>query len=256
VFIPHCHVVYKGTHSPLAAIASNKYAFRNPDGSNYVQPRFSGLGKANSSYAHSVPHRQVSRAILPDAGLIFDTLLCRSEFTPHPGGINSLFFAFANLLVHTVFRTDHPDPFFNSTSSYLDLSILYGDSEKTLGDVRLKDGRGRLHEDVFADARLLLMPPSTCALLVLLCRNHNVCLCSILFSPLSLICCQFTAQRILQVNELGTYRSRVEDDAKRLAQDDEIFNRARLVNCGYFMRIVLGGMYSVHFIFSTSAHHG
>ncbi|KAJ7925601.1 heme peroxidase [Mycena leptocephala] len=223
VFIPHCHVVYKGTHSPLAAIASNKYAFRNPDGSNYVQPRFSGLGKANSSYAHSVPHRQVSRAILPDAGLIFDTLLCRSEFIPHPGGINSLFFAFANLLVHTIFRTDHTDPFFNSTSSYLDLSILYGDSEKTLGDVRLKDGRGRLHEDVFADVRLLLMPPSTCALLVLLCRNHN-----------------FTAQRILQVNELGTYRSRVEDDAKRLAQDDEIFNRARLVNCGYFMRIVLG----------------
>jgi linoleate 10R-lipoxygenase len=30
------------------------------------------------------------------------------------------------------------------------------------------------------------------------------------------------------------------DTEKRLAQDDEIFNRARLVNCGLFVQIILG----------------
>lgn len=37
-----------------------------------------------------------------------------------------------------------------------------------------KDGTGRLWDDVFADRRLLFMPPATSALLVLFCRNHNV----------------------------------------------------------------------------------
>ena len=37
-----------------------------------------------------------------------------------------------------------------------------------------KDGSGKLWDDVFADKRILLMPPSVGALLVLFCRNHNV----------------------------------------------------------------------------------
>lgn len=40
--------------------------------------------------------------------------------------------------------------------------------------VRRKDGSGKLWDDVFADSRLLLMPPAACALLILLNRNHNV----------------------------------------------------------------------------------
>ncbi|KAJ6567751.1 heme peroxidase [Mycena vulgaris] len=205
------------TPNPIA------YAYRNADASNYV-PLFPGLGKANAPYARSVPTTNFTPpATLPDAGLVFDTLMCRDAFEPHPAGISALFFAFADLVIHSIFNTNHADPTINATSSYLDLSILYGNSQKEQDSVRSKDGWGRLYEDVFADSRLLFMPPSACALLVLLSRNHN-----------------YTAQKILEINEHGAYKRKFENDAHRLAQDDEIFNRARLVNCGYFMQIILG----------------
>lgn len=110
----------------------------------------------------------------PDSGLVFDTLLRRDKFEPHPAGISSLFFAFANLVIHSIFDTNHQDCTLNNASSYLDLSPLYGSSPETANQLRRRDGTGKLWEDVFADGRLLLMPPSVCALLVLLCRNHNV----------------------------------------------------------------------------------
>jgi linoleate 10R-lipoxygenase len=162
-------------NAPTAATPNPiKYAYRNADGSNYV-PLFPGLGKANSPYARSVPATNFTPpATLPDAGLVFDTLMLRDAFEPHPAGISALFFAFADLIIHSVFNTSHADPTINAASSYLDLSILYGNSQKDVDSVRNKDGRGRLYEDVFADSRLLFMPPSACALLVLLSRNHNV----------------------------------------------------------------------------------
>lgn len=39
--------------------------------------------------------------------------------------------------------------------------------------MRIKDGRGRLQNDVFAEDRLLLLPPSTSAILVLFNRNRE-----------------------------------------------------------------------------------
>jgi len=150
------------------------YPFRSVDGSNY-NPLFPSLGKAGSPYARSVPGTTpLPKHVLPDPGLVFDTLLCRQEFTPHPGDVSSLFFAFANLVIHDVFNTSPLDRTINTTSSYLDLSILYGRSQKEQDEVRNKDGRGKLWDDVFAERRLLLMPPACCALLVLLSRNHNV----------------------------------------------------------------------------------
>ncbi|KAJ7453414.1 hypothetical protein FB451DRAFT_1001487, partial [Mycena latifolia] len=100
-----------------------------------------------------------------------------------------------------------------------------------------KNGRGRLHEDVFSDSRLLLNPPSTCASLVLLRRNHNLCFC------LNFVFVIFTTKKMLEINEQGTHKNQFKSDVERLARDDEIFNRARLVDCGYFMKIVLGGTY-------------
>jgi prostaglandin-endoperoxide synthase 2 len=101
-------------------------------------------------------------------------LLKRDEFVPHPGGISSLFFAFADLVIHSIFKTNPANSYVNDASSYLDLSPLYGSSEEEVGQVRRKDGTGRLWDDVFADSRLLFMPPSVCAILILLSRNHNV----------------------------------------------------------------------------------
>ncbi|KAJ7489461.1 heme peroxidase [Mycena latifolia] len=225
--LPHPPSTYLSMLPPSASTKATPnpitYAYRNADASNYV-PLFPGLGKANAPYARSVPATNFTPpATLPDSGLIFDTLMRRDAFEPHPGGISSLFFAFADLIIHSVFNTNHTEPSINMASSYLDLSILYGSSQEEVDSVRNKDGRGRLYEDVFADRRLLYMPPSTCALLVVLSRNHN-----------------YNAQKILEINEHGTYKSVFKDDAEKRAQDDEIFNRARLVNCGYFMKIILG----------------
>jgi linoleate 10R-lipoxygenase len=150
------------------------YAFRFADGShnNILLPN---LGKAGSPYARSVPSSNLSPTFaLPDPGLLFDTLLKRQEFVPHPGGISSLFFAFADLVIHSIFSTDPNDWCINNSSSYLDLSILYGHNDAQVDSVRRKDGSGKLWDDVFADSRLLHMPPASCALLVLLNRNHNV----------------------------------------------------------------------------------
>ncbi|KAJ7595940.1 heme peroxidase [Mycena floridula] len=198
------------------------YAFRSADGS-YYNPLFNQMGKAGSPYARSVPGlTAVPASSLPDANLVFDTLLARDEFVEHPGGISSLFFAFADLVIHSIFNTRHSDWSINDTSSYLDLSILYGNNEAQVDSVRRKDGCGRLWEDVFADSRLLLMPPASCALLILMSRNHN-----------------YIALKIRNINERKKYTSEFKNDAEMLKQDDEIFNRARLVNCGFFMQIIL-----------------
>ena len=155
-------------------VTKRYYPFRSADGSNY-NPLFPSLGKAGSPYARSVPGTTpLPKHVLPDPGLVFDTLLRREEFTPHPGGVSSLFFAFANLVIHDLFDTNPLDWTINSTSSYLDLSILYGRSQEEQDQVRRKDGTGKLWDDVFSDGRLFLMPPACCALLVLLSRNHNV----------------------------------------------------------------------------------
>ncbi|KAG6879814.1 hypothetical protein C0992_011365 [Termitomyces sp. T32_za158] len=199
------------------------YAYRSADGSNY-NPLAPSLGKARSPYARSVaPTHVLPNHVLPDPGLVFDQILRRREYVPHPGGISSLFFAFADLVIHSIFNTDNRNPTQNNSSSYLDLSILYGNSDSEIDQVRRKDGTGKLWDDVFSDARLLLMPPSACALLVLFNRNHN-----------------YIAEKLLDINENGTYAwpPRTEEDLR--IQDDEIFQRTRLINCGYFMNVILG----------------
>ncbi|KAF8629714.1 hypothetical protein AX15_003313 [Amanita polypyramis BW_CC] len=211
--------------SSVQALQANRaYPYRPADGShyNFIAPT---LGKVGHPYAKSVPPtRNASEWALPDAAVVFDTLLKRDKFVPHPGGISSLFFAFADLIIHDIFNTSYSDGVSNATSSYLDLSILYGTSDAQVDSIRRNDGTGRLWNDVFADSRLLHMPPATCALLVLLSRNHN-----------------YIAQKILSINERGTFSNPPPTDVQLLKkQDDEIFERARLVNCGFYMHIILG----------------
>ena len=43
-----------------------------------------------------------------------------------------------------------------------------------MNSIRIHDGRGMIHPDTFVEARLLLLPPAVCVLLVLFNRNHNV----------------------------------------------------------------------------------
>ena len=154
------------------------YAHRSADGSHY-NPLMPSIGMAGSPYARSVPsQRCLSHAALPPPDLVFDVLLKRDKFVEHPGGISSLFFAFADIIIHNVFKTDPTVKGWttNQASSYLDLSPLYGSSREAVNSVRRNDGTGRLHEDVFADSRLRNMPPAVGVLLVIFNRNHNVSL--------------------------------------------------------------------------------
>lgn len=81
-----------------------------------------------------------------------------------------------NLPLESVFRTSNDDAkvSINETSSYVDLAPLYGNNVETLKKLRVGCGRGLLYPDVFAEDRLLLLPPAVCVLLVLFNRNHNV----------------------------------------------------------------------------------
>lgn len=64
-----------------------QYAYRTADGSNYnvLMPT---LGMAGTPYARSVPNTHpLPSSFLPDAGLVFDTLLKRQSggYVEHPG---------------------------------------------------------------------------------------------------------------------------------------------------------------------------
>jgi len=54
--------------------------------------------------------------------------------------------------------------------------------------LRRLDGTGMMWNDVFAEDRLLFLPPISCALLVLFCRNHN-----------------YIAEKLLEINEKNRF---------------------------------------------------
>jgi len=71
-----------------------------------------------------------------------------------------------------LFYTRPGDPTYNDTSSYLDLTPLYGNSQEAQDTVRtFKDGL--LKPDTFWDIRILGFPPGVSILLVSFNRFHN-----------------------------------------------------------------------------------
>ncbi|KAF8210021.1 heme peroxidase [Mycena galopus ATCC 62051] len=227
-------------YSPPTAAISVAQVFRQADGrgNNLLHPN---MGRAGTPYARSVPRKStVTASSLPDPGIVFDTLMrARNVGFPdrrsralmlhiqrqnHPSGVSSLAFAFVSLMAHSLFRTDTADGSINMTSSYLDLSPLYGTNQQTQNLVRNKRrGRGLLHPDTFAEERLVLIPPAVSALLVLFNRNHN-----------------YIAEMLLKINERGRWSDPPTANPKlRTQQDEEIFQTARLVNCGHFRSIVV-----------------
>ncbi|KAJ3512132.1 hypothetical protein NLJ89_g3706 [Agrocybe chaxingu] len=227
-------LLYNDLTHPAATSISSKYAWRTADGS-YNNIDIPDMGKAGTPYSRSVQQTHpLPLNQLPDPGLIFDTLLRRQGFKKHPGGLSSLMFSFATLVIHSVFRTSHRDWSINETSSYVDLAPLYGNNQKEQDRLRIRDGRGLLYPDVFSEDRLLLLPPAVCTLLVLFSRNHN-----------------YIAKKILEINERGTYVDPATvsaDDptskAKLVEQEEDIFQTARLINCGWFGMVVFSDYFS------------
>jgi Animal haem peroxidase len=193
--------------APATPPPSLPYVFRPSNGSHY-NPLYPAMGMAGTPYARTVPSRHtLPKDSLPDPDLVFDTLLKRDKFVPHPGGMSALFFAFADLVIHSIFKTNRSDWSINDASSYLDLSVLYGHNDADVEAIRRKDGSGQLWNDVFADSRLTHMPPASCALLVLMSRNHNVRTASLCASTATDIPCSTSLRRFWTSTRMASIRS-------------------------------------------------
>ncbi|KAH9455497.1 hypothetical protein Pst134EA_022959 [Puccinia striiformis f. sp. tritici] len=256
-------------HPPTVTLAP-EHRYRSADGSYNNLTGFPMLGAAKQPYARSVRPIHAHAPDVAEPEDFFDAILRRKPgphgFKPHPAGISSLFFAFANLIIHDLFWTnnaadpdspmdnkpndDHTKPaqekeksaedvppkkrgrsqqWQNLSSSYLSLDPLYGVDQTEQDKVRDYSennlGKGLLYPDTFASSRLLLMPPASCALLVLFCRNHNR-----------------VAEQVLQLNEAKRWNpnpSEITSKERKKRQDDEVFGTARLVNCNYFVQMIL-----------------
>lgn len=113
-----------------------------------------------------------------------------------------------------IFRTNRENKNISDTSSYLDLSPLYGRNQEVQNTVRtFKDGK--LKPDTFAEERLLGQPPGVCVMLVMYSRFHN-----------------YAAENIAAINEDGKFslppQGDRDYDAKMKKRDNDIFQTARL----------------------------
>lgn len=120
-----------------------------------------------------------------------------------------------HILIHQdLFRTNHRDYRISDTSSYLDLSPLYGKDQEAQNTVRtFKDGK--LKPDTFAERRIIGQPPGTCVFLVMYNRFHN-----------------YVVENLAAINDSGRFtmpRHGTPDfDAHLKKRDNDLFQTARL----------------------------
>ncbi|KAJ5694926.1 hypothetical protein N7455_002172 [Penicillium solitum] len=212
-------------HPPLSYMG-DEYKYRSADGSNN-NPTLPWLGAANTPYCRTIAPLTIQPSGLPDAGLIFDTLFARQEFTPHPNKVSSVFFDWASLIIHDIFQTDYRQQHLNKTSAYLDLSILYGDIKEQQDLIRSHQD-GKLKPDCFSEGRLQALPAACGVLLVMLNRFHN-----------------HVVGQLAEINENGRFSKPrpglSEEDTKKAwaKRDEDLFQTGRLITCGLYINITL-----------------
>ena len=210
-------------HPPLS-YQGNEYKYRMADGSNN-NIMYPHLGKAGSYYARTVTPQTLQPGVLPDPGLIFDSVFAaRKERREHPNRISSMLFYLASIIIHDCFHTDEKDPAIVKTSSYLDLAPLYGNSQDDQNKIRtFKDGL--LKPDTFSNSRLLGFPPGVSAIVVCFNRFHN-----------------YVAIQLKTINEDGRFspEPKIRDSGAALKKiDEDLFQTARLVTCGLYINTIL-----------------
>ena len=201
--LPHPVVTYAG---PTA-----KYRRHDGGGNNPHHPE---MGKAGTPSSRNVPPPKPKGPNLPDVEAVYETLLRRDErkFKPHPSGLNRLFFSFATIVIHECFQTSREHHWINETSSYVDLSTLYGNNETLQKRVRTYKN-GLIYPDSIASDRIMMMPPGVIATLLLFSRNHNS-----------------IASDLLSINEAGWYKPWDELDAeKQKKYDHQILSHVSLL---------------------------
>ena len=198
---------------PPQSYLGREFQYRRADGSgnSILYPH---VGAANTPYARTVQPRTMQPAALPDPGALFDSLLARKKDEPHPAGISSILFYFATIIIHDLFRTDHQNFANSKTSSYLDLSPLYGSVWEEQEKVRtFKDGK--LKPDCFSEVRILAFPPGVGALLIMFNRFHN-----------------YTVEQLASIDEAGRF-------SRSKQRDEDLFQTGRLITCGLYVSIIL-----------------
>lgn len=216
-------MLYNDLPHPSATVAgpTSKYRRHDGGGNNLWNPE---MGAAWTPYARNVPPKKPKGPNLPDPELVYEQLLKRDDtkFREHPSGLNRLFFSFATIVIHECFQTNRENQWINETSSYVDLSTLYGNTGEEQKRVRTYNN-GTIYPDAIASERIMLMPPGVVALLVIFSRNHNT-----------------IVKNLLSVNEEGKYKPWDSlDKEKQEWQDNDLFQVARNINVGFFATVVL-----------------
>ena len=213
---------------PPASYLGNDYVFRTADGSNN-NTMFPRIGVAGAAYARTVKPEILTPIARPDPGVIFDTIMVRKTFRPHPNGISSVLFYLASVIIHDIFHTSHTDFNVSETSSYLDLAPLYGSSQAQQNAMRTFKG-GKLKPDCFSDKRVLGFPPGVGLLLIMFNRFHNY-----VVEQLALIDEQGRFSRILT-----PAHGPVPSDAGA-RYDNALFQVGRLITGGLYVNVILKG---------------
>ncbi|CCF37413.1 linoleate diol synthase [Colletotrichum higginsianum] len=216
----------KMLHPPLTYLG-DAFQYRTADGSfnSALNPH---LGQAGGPYAKTVPSKTAPLGALPDPEVLFDRLMAREAGgRQSQSGLSSMLLYHATIIIHDIFRTNDDDKNISDSSSYLDLSPLYGYNESMVRKVRDdKYKLGLLKPDTFAEDRLLRQPPGVCIMLVMYNRYHN-----------------YAARQLLRINENGRfslpkmYNFKMAWQAAWDKQDDDLFNTARLITQGMYVNI-------------------
>lgn len=224
-------------HPPQSYLGA-KYQYRSADGSNnsLLHP---DLGKAGTPYARTLKPSTMQTPARPDPGIVFDSIMTRKHAQKHPNGISSMLFYIASIIIHDCFRTSHEDVSVSLTSSYLDLSPLYGSNQEEQDMMRTKLD-GKIKPDCFSEARLLFFPPGVGAILIMFNRFHN-----------------HVVENLALVNEQGRFTkpnaeapkaTGIEKDDKdamkkwedsKVKYDNDLFQTGRLIVCGLYVNIIL-----------------
>lgn len=218
-------------HPPRSYLGT-KYQYRSADGSNnsLLHPQ---LGAAGTPYARTVKPSTMQTPCLPDAGVVFDSVMTRKHAELHPNRISSVLFYLASIIIHDCFRTDHRDYSNSMTSSYLDLSPLYG-SNQTEQDAMRTKVNGKIKPDSFSEARLLFFPPGVGALLIMFNRFHN-----------------YVVDNLVTINEGNRFaqpkpptdpsdaKAKETYDLGLKKLDEDLFQTGRLITCGLYVNIIL-----------------
>ncbi|KAG6315855.1 hypothetical protein E4U44_001059 [Claviceps purpurea] len=212
-------------HPPLLYMG-DEFKYRQPDGSNN-NPLLPKLGAAGTPYSRTVKPGPANMGSLPDPEAIYEAVMARDVFKKNPNNVSSIMWYWATIVIHDLFWTNSKDPNQNDSSSYLDLSPLYGNSKEARDSIRtFRDGK--LKPDVFADKRLIANPPGVCVLLVMFNRFHN-----------------HVATHLAAINENNRFAeppSNLEGEALEAAwrkREEDLFETARLVTSGLYINITL-----------------